>query len=357
MRGEYKTPGGKLVGVEVVVDKSGQPVSCSIDGDFFVSGDDSAVHAMLAELADSLIAGRPLTDVFSRYSSLKLVGLDDTAISTAYRRALHKRQNSASDEKGSSIRAKVGVVDVSDNLTSNDDVFHQLYQKRWGELRPLVVHDVARSPAEQMKTDEGWAREVASGARPATLRFWHWAGPAVVVGRFQSIEREVDIRAARQEGFDIVRRSTGGGAMFIKPGDAITYSLYAPKGFVASLPVDESFRLCDQWLVDALRDLGIDAFFSGTNDIASAQGKIGGAAQRLFPPVGGGPGALLHHVTLAYDIDEEKMGRILKTSSEKMSDKSVKSAVKRVAPIKRQKNIPFETLFSYLETYAKLSYN
>ncbi|WEV74309.1 lipoate--protein ligase family protein [Bifidobacterium sp. ESL0798] len=358
MRGEYKTPGGKLVGVDVVVDAAGKPVTCTIDGDFFVLGDDDdAARAMLADLGAALVAGSPLDDVFRRYPSLGLAGVDAAAISKAYQRALRKEENGSSSEKGRSICANVGVDDVSDILTSNTDAFHQIRKKRWSSLRPQVVHDVTRTPVEQMETDEDWARQVAAGQRAATLRFWHWAGPAVVVGRFQSIEREVDIRAARQEGFDIVRRSTGGGAMFIKPGDVITYSLYAPKGFVASLPVDESFRLCDQWLVDALRDLGIDAFFSGTNDIASAQGKIGGAAQRLFPPVGGGPGALLHHVTLAYDIDEENMGRMLKTSSEKMSDKSVKSAVKRVAPIKRQKNIPFETLFSYLETYAKLSYN
>lgn len=357
MRGEYKTPGGKLVGVEVVVDESGKPVTCTIDGDFFVLGDDDAACAMLAQLEDSLIAGRPLAGVFSHYPSLKLVGADGAAISAAYQRALHKGQNGASDEKGRSIRAKVGVVDVSDRLTSNNDAFHQLYKKRWDALRPLVVHDIARSPADQMKTDEDWARQVARGQRPATLRFWHWAEPAVVVGRFQSVEREVDVQAAKQEGFDIVRRSTGGGAMFIEPGDVITYSLYAPKGFVASLGVNESFRLCDQWVIDALRGLGIDAFFSGTNDIASSQGKIGGAAQRLYPAADGGPGALLHHVTLAYDIDAQKMGRILKTSPEKLSDKAVKSAVKRVAPIKRQTDVPFETLSSYLETYAKLSYN
>lgn len=145
--------------------------------------------------------------------------------------------------------------------------------------------------------------------------------------------------------------------MFIEPGKTITYSFYAPKGFVEDVPVGESFRLCDQWLVDALKSLGIPAFFSGTNDIACVQGKIGGAAQRFFPPTDGGPGALLHHVTLAYDIDTEKMGKILRTSPEKLRDKAVKSAVKRVAPIRRQTDMGFEAVSAYLEEYAKLSYN
>ncbi|WEV59909.1 lipoate--protein ligase family protein [Bifidobacterium sp. ESL0728] len=357
MRGEYKTPGGKLVGVEVVTDESGRPVTCTIDGDFFVLGDDAAIRSMLSDLEKALVSGRALADVIDSYPSVALVGVDDVAISTAYQRALRTEKNSSSGETGRSICANVGAVDDSDILTSNNDAFHQLHKKRWKSLHPLVLHDVIRTPAEQMTTDEDWARQVAAGRRPATLRFWSWGDPAVVIGRFQSIEREVDLKAAKREGFDVVRRSTGGGAMFIEPGKAITYSLYAPKGFVDSVPIGESFRLCDQWVIDALRSLGIDAFFSGTNDIACAQGKIGGAAQRLFAPVEGGPGALLHHATLAYDIDARKMGRVLKTSPEKLYDKSVKSAVKRVAPIVRQTDMTFEVVSSYLETYAKLSYN
>ncbi|MCO6558896.1 MAG: lipoate--protein ligase family protein [Bifidobacterium sp.] len=357
MRGEYKTPGGKLVGVDVIVDKGGKPVSSTIDGDFFILGDDDAARALLKDLGAALVAQKPLAPIFRSYPSVRLVGADDVAISTAYRRALRTEKYGSESEKCRSICANVGVDDGSDILTSNNDAFHQLNEKRWRSLRPLVVHDVERDPAQQMVTDEQWARQVAAGKRPATLRFWSWSGPAVVVGRFQSIGQEVNVKAAKQAGFAVVRRSSGGGAMFIEPGKTITYSLYAPKGFIEGVPVGESFHLCDQWLLGALQSLGIPAFFSGTNDIACAQGKIGGAAQRLFSPVGGGPGALLHHVTLAYDIDGEKMGRILKTSPEKLRDKSVKSAVKRVAPIRRQTDMTFEVFSAYLEEYAKLSYN
>ncbi|MDF7665561.1 lipoate--protein ligase family protein [Bifidobacterium sp. ESL0745] len=357
MRGEYKTPGGKLVGVDVVVDAGGNPVSCAIDGDFFVLGEDDAAHVMLADIGRALIGGNPLAPVFRAYPTVQLVGVDGVAISTAFKRALRQGTNGSSNETGRSISANVGALDVSDILTSNNDAFHQRCRKRWSLLRPVVVRDIARNPAEQMDVDDRWGRQVASGKRSATLRFWRWGGPAVVVGRFQSIASEVNVETARREGFDVVRRSTGGGAMFVEPGKAITYSLYATKGFVKGLSVDESFRLCDQWLLDALRGLGIDAFFSGTNDVSCAQGKIAGAAQRYFSPENGGPGALLHHVTMAYDIDQEKMARILKTSSEKMRDKSVKSAVKRVAPLKRQTQMGFEALCAYLETQVELSYN
>ena len=74
-----------------------------------------------------------------------------------------------------------------------------------------------------MAIDETWAREVAAGTRQPTIRLWEWAVPAVVIGRFQSAQDEVNLDIAKQLGFDVVRRCTGGGAMFIEPGNTITY--------------------------------------------------------------------------------------------------------------------------------------
>lgn len=124
-----------------------------------------------------------------------------------------------------------------------------------------------------MDVDVQWSREVAAGERPATIRFWQWASPAVVVGRFQSIPDEVHEDVAAKEGFTVVRRCTGGGAMFIEPGNTITYSLYAPRWFAADLDIEESYRLCDMWLIAALRGLGLDVGFSGLNDIASSHAR------------------------------------------------------------------------------------
>ena len=64
-------------------------------------------------------------------------------------------------------------------------------------------------------------------------------------------------------------------------------------------------------------------------------------------PVGSG-GAVLHHVTMAYDIDAAKMSRVLNTSREKMSDKAVKSAVKRVDPMKGQTGLSREHIVEHL---------
>ena len=73
--------------------------------------------------------------------------------------------------------------------------------------------------------DEVLATGSATGRRKPTLRFWEWDEPAVVIGSFQSLKNEVDPEGAEKYGFDVVRRISGGGAMFMEPGNVVTYSL------------------------------------------------------------------------------------------------------------------------------------
>ncbi len=72
----------------------------------------------------------------------------------------------------------------------------------------------------------------------------------------------------------------------------------------------------------------IDAFYMPLNDISSSKGKIGGAAQKRLSS-----GAVLHHVTMAYDMDAEKNGQGPAHRPRKLSDKGTTSAVKRVDPL------------------------
>ncbi|PWG63073.1 lipoate--protein ligase family protein [Bifidobacterium callitrichidarum] len=337
-RGECKTPGGKLAAVTVTFAADSTVASCRLDGDFFVeSPSDAASQELLHGIEEALTAGESVQAVIDAHPEARLIGTDAAAIETAYGRAMGER-------KADQVLSKPHGSVIPD--ASGAD-----YQSRWESLKQdlVVLHDTPRSPAEQMAIDETWAREVAVGKRRSTLRIWEWAGPAVVIGKFQSAPDEVNLDVAERLRFDVVRRCTGGGAMFIEPGNTITYSLYAPLDFVAGVSIEESYRLCDWWLVESLRGLGLDVGFAGLNDIASQYGKIGGAAQRRFPDgTHAGPGAVLHHVTMAYDIDAEAMGRVLNTSREKLSDKAVKSAVKRVDPMKSQTGLSREAIIDHL---------
>lgn len=209
---------------------------------------------------------------------------------------------------------------------------------RWSELPWQLIHTEPQPAALHMALDEVITQDVSDGVRAPTLRIWEWQQAAVVIGRFQSLRNEIEPEGAARHGIKVVRRISGGGAMFIEPGNTITYSLSVPRQFVAGMTFQESYEFLDAWVIDALRSLGIDAWYQPLNDITSAGGKIGGAAQARRG------NAVLHHVTMAYDIDADKMLEVLRIGKEKLSDKGTTSAKKRVDPIRSQTGMSREAV-------------
>jgi len=308
MHGEYKVPGGKLVVVDLET-RDGRIADFRLAGDFFVEPDDAIAAIEVA------INGLPVeTDAAALAAAVRaalpegavLLGFNPEAIATTVRRALS-------------------------SATTFADYDWQL------------VRGPALSPLHQMATDQVLAEEVGEGRRGPTLRIWEWASPAVVIGSFQSVRNEVDVENAQRYGFEVVRRISGGGAMFIEPASAITYSLYAPAALVQGMSFAESYAFLDEWVIHSLRALGIEATYQPLNDIASPAGKIGGAAQKRL-----GSGAVLHHVTMAYDMDGDRMVQVLRIGREKLSDKGIKSANKRVDPLKSQTGRSRDELIDHL---------
>src|SRR3546814_4460081 len=125
---------------------------------------------------------------------------------------------------------------------------HRLNRSTWHDHDWLLLHEAPQSPALHMALDDVLVDEVSAGRRAPTLRIWEWAGPAVVMGRFQSLRNEVDQEAAQRHGIDIVRRISGGGAMFIEPGNTITYSIYAPLDMVHGMNFEQAYALMDAWV-------------------------------------------------------------------------------------------------------------
>jgi len=219
----------------------------------------------------------------------------------------------------------------------------------WRDHDWQLIHTTPQSPTLHMALDDVLTHEVGAGRRAPTLRIWEWASPAVVIGRFQSLRNEVDAEAAQRHGIEVVRRVSGGGAMFIEPGNTITYSIYAPKSLVKDLSFQEAYAFLDEWVLEALAELGIKAWYQPLNDITSEGGKIAGAAQ-----VHRG-GAVLHHVTMAYDIDAAKMLDVLRIGREKLSDKGTTSAAKRVDPLRSQTGLPREAVIEHMiATFRRL---
>ncbi|MER5555225.1 biotin/lipoate A/B protein ligase family protein [Streptomyces sp. NPDC002793] len=309
MHGEYKVPGGKLVVVDLE-NQGGVLRGVRVAGDFFLEPDE-AIAAIDAALegapADTDATGLAARIEAALPEGTVMYGITAEGVAVAVRRALAQ----ATD---------------------------------WTDYDWQFIHAGPQAPALHMALDEVLTTEVAAGRRPPTLRVWEWGAPAVIIGSFQSLRNEVDAEGAARHGVTVVRRISGGGAMFVEAGNTITYSLSVPSSLVSGLSFADSYAYLDEWVLEALGDMGIKAWYQPLNDIATDVGKIAGAAQKRMVGPDGGPGAILHHVTMSYDIDAGKMLEVLRIGKEKMSDKGTKSAKKRVDPLRRQTGLPREAV-------------
>ncbi|NKS26563.1 lipoate--protein ligase family protein [Rhodococcus hoagii] len=316
MRGEYKVPGGKLVIVDVEVE-DGRLSRVALSGDFFLEPDealDDIVAAVtgMPVTADAARIGQAIAEKIG--DGVALIGFTPESVGIAIRRALG-------------------------------------HATAWHDHTFDVIEPVVLDPAMHVALDEVITREVAAGERRPTLRFWDWDSPLVVLGSFQSVRNEVDEEAAARHGIGVVRRISGGGAMFMEPGNCITYSLSVPTSLVDGLSFEQSYAFLDQWVMGALADVGIKARYVPLNDIASEQGKIAGAAQKRFAA-----GAVLHHVTMAYDIDADKMTDVLRIGREKISDKGITSSGKRVDPMRSQTGMARDAIIDAFLAHFRARY-
>jgi lipoate-protein ligase A len=315
MHGEYKVPGGKLVVVDLDVVEN-TITNFRLAGDFFLEPDDAleAINDALNGLpADSDAATYSAAVTQALPANAALLGFTPDSVAVAIRRSLSKASG-------------------------------------WRDYDWSLVHAKAVSPAMHLALDEVLATEVGGGLRQPTLRIWEWDESAVVIGSFQSLKNEVDPEGAARHGYDVVRRISGGGAMMMEKGAVITYSLYVPAELVQGMSFADSYAFLDEWVIESLRSLGIDATYKPLNDITSPTGKIGGAAQKRF-----GNGGVLHHVTMSYDMDGEVMAQVLRIGREKLSDKGIASAAKRVDPLRSQTGLSRAEIIERMkQTFTRL---
>lgn len=195
-------------------------------------------------------------------------------------------------------------------------------------------------PAElNMGLDEAVTDAVAAGDSPPTLRLYRWDPAAVSIGRFQSLHDEVDVEECSRRGVDVVRRITGGGAVY--HGYEITYSVAAP---LAEVPdgVTESYREICSRLVAALETLGVDAAFEPVNDVTANGRKVSGSAQTRRGD------ALLQHGTVIHELDVREMFSFLTPREEKLGDKAVAAVEDRVTSVTRESGASLAELESAL---------
>ncbi len=179
--------------------------------------------------------------------------------------------------------------------------------------------------SKNMAIDEAIMRECPHTGLP-TVRLYSWSPSAVSIGYFQGIEEEVDLNKCKQLGIDVVRRITGGGAVF--HDKELTYSFVCREesGIVPKKILESYAKICNS-LVLGLEELGLKANFAPLNDIVVNGKKISGSAQTRRN------GVVLQHGTVLIKVDVEKMFSLLKVPNEKLRGKIIESVKQRVTSL------------------------
>ena len=165
---------------------------------------------------------------------------------------------------------------------------------------------------------------------------------AVIIGRNQNTAEEINRQFVEEHDIHVVRRNTGGGAVYHDMGN-LNYSFITDANGVDKATT----QLFLEPVVQALRSLGLDAECSGRNDVLLSGKKVSGTAQQLLK------GRLLHHGTLLFDSDSAMIVGALNPDPTKFQSKGVKSVRSRVGNIRSElkKDMTIGEFWSYLKEY------
>lgn len=170
---------------------------------------------------------------------------------------------------------------------------------------------------------------------PAALRLYTYRAHCALVGRYQSLEDEIDLDYCAAHGLEVGRRPTGGGAILMGPaqlGVAITASANPEE------TPRQALRRYAAGVIAGLGELGVEARFRSKNDLEVGSRKIAGLGLYMDAR-----GALLFHSSVLVDLDVELMLRVLRIPGAKLSDKAIARVEDRVTTIRRELGRPLTT--------------
>lgn len=183
------------------------------------------------------------------------------------------------------------------------------------------IENSSTDPAYNLALEE-YLLELSKKTKSSYVMFWQ-NRPSVIVGRFQNTAEEVNRELAEASQIPVVRRMTGGGAVYHDLGN-LNYSFIVAQDQLA----DFDWHMLTEPVIQTLRRLGVEVVRSGRNDLTVDDKKISGTAQQA---VGG---AILYHGTLLFDADLTRLSQILNCKPAKYESKGVKSIRSRVTNLK-----------------------
>jgi lipoate-protein ligase A len=174
-----------------------------------------------------------------------------------------------------------------------------------------LLHLETNNPATNMAIDEAILSARIADKVPNTLRFYRWQPSAVSFGRNQTPQDWVCLDACRQMGVDVVRRISGGGAVYHDFEGEVTYGLIAKAQDLGTLDITTVYAKVYEAIKDTLRLIGITADYNigdanNCPNLTVLGKKISGSSQVITR------GVVLQHGTLLLSIDLPKMFQFLK---------------------------------------------
>lgn len=144
----------------------------------------------------------------------------------------------------------------------------------------------------------------------------------VVVGKNQNVAEEVNEAAVRANGVTVVRRMSGGGAVYHDLGN-LNFTFVTDAGRLSEI---DFFRFCRP-VAETLQAMGVPAEINGRNDLTIHGKKFSGSAQWIRD------GRVLHHGTLLFSSDLERAAQVLRAGAKEVRSSSIKSVPDRIVNI------------------------
>ncbi|MDR1516941.1 MAG: lipoate--protein ligase [Dysgonamonadaceae bacterium] len=146
--------------------------------------------------------------------------------------------------------------------------------------------------------------------------------PSIIVGRHQNTIEEVNSQYVSENAIHVVRRISGGGAVYHDLNN-LNYTIISNEEKGSEF----DFKTFSEPVIETLKELGVEARFTGRNDLVIGEKKICGNAQAHIK------GRVMHHGCILFDTDLSVLSKALEIPKNFIESKSVKSVRSEVTNI------------------------
>lgn len=189
-----------------------------------------------------------------------------------------------------------------------------------------VIDTGVREGRANIALDAALIKERQEGRSPDTIRFLRFP-PTVLIGRHQDLGREVHLDYCAKNDIGIVRRITGGGAIYLDENQLGWELIFSRATLGTAMLPELAEKICGAAVI-GLRELGVDAKFRPRNDIEVDGRKISGTGGFFDGDV------LIYQGTVLVDMDAQQMVRALNIPQSKVEKHKLDSAAQRVVTLK-----------------------